>query len=65
MKAKWHALNNLQITESQKGNKNVHGKNENKNTTTQNLWDSVKAVLRGSFHRWIDKEDVVYIHTME
>ena len=49
MKAKWHALNNLQITESQKGNKNVHGKNENKNTTTQNLWDSVKAVLRGRF----------------
>ena len=23
--------------------------NENENTTTQNLWDSVKAVLRGSF----------------
>ena len=23
--------------------------NENANTTTQNLWDSVKAVLRGSF----------------
>ena len=23
--------------------------NENKNTTTQNLWDSVKAVLRGRF----------------
>ena len=22
---------------------------ENKNTTTQNLWDTVKAVLRGSF----------------
>ena len=40
-------MNNLQITESQKGNKNVHGKNENKNTTTQNLWDSVKAMLRG------------------
>ena len=24
-------------------------KNENENTTTQNLWDSVKAVLRGRF----------------
>ena len=24
-------------------------RNENKNTTTQNLWDSVKAVLRGRF----------------
>ena len=23
--------------------------NENENTTTQNLWDSVKAVLRGRF----------------
>ena len=23
--------------------------NENENTTTQNLWDSVKAVLRGMF----------------
>ena len=23
--------------------------NENKNTTTQNLWDTVKAVLRGRF----------------
>jgi len=24
--------------------------NENENTTTQNLWDSVKAVLRGKVH---------------
>ena len=23
--------------------------NENENTTTQNLWDTVKAVLRGGF----------------
>ena len=23
--------------------------NENENTTTQNLWDAVKAVLRGKF----------------
>ena len=23
--------------------------NENENTTTQNLWDTVKAVLRGMF----------------
>ena len=23
--------------------------NENENTTTQNLWDSVKAVIRGRF----------------
>ena len=25
--------------------------NENENTTTQNLWDSVKAVLRGRYIR--------------
>ena len=24
--------------------------NENENTTTQNLWDTVKAVLRGKIH---------------
>ena len=24
--------------------------NENENTTTQNLWDAVKAVLRGKIH---------------
>ena len=23
--------------------------NENENTTTQNLWDTVKAVIRGTF----------------
>ena len=27
----------------------MHKKNENENTTTQNLWNSVKAVLRGKF----------------
>ena len=27
----------------------MHKTNENENTTTQNLWDSVKAVLRGRF----------------
>ena len=25
----------------------MHKRNQNENTTTQNLWDSVKAVLRG------------------
>ena len=28
---------------------NFLGKNDNENTTTQNLWDAVKAVLRGKF----------------
>ena len=39
-------LNNQQITEEIKI---CIETNENENTTTQNLWDSVKAVLRGRF----------------
>ena len=27
----------------------MHRMNKNENTTTQNLWDTVKAVLRGRF----------------
>ena len=39
-------LNNQQITEEIKICIEM---NENENTTTQNLWDTVKAVLRGRF----------------
>ena len=39
-------LNNQQITEEIKI---CIAKNENENTTTHNLWDTVKAVLRGRF----------------
>ena len=39
-------MNNLQITEEIKICIEM---NENENTTTQNLWDSVKAILRGRF----------------
>ena len=39
-------LNNQQIT---KEIKICIDMNENENTTSQNLWDSVKAVLRGRF----------------
>ena len=39
-------LNNEQITEKIKI---CIAMNENENTTTQNLWDTVKAVLRGRF----------------
>ena len=39
-------LNNQQITEEIKI---CIEKNENENTPTQNLWDTVKAVLRGRF----------------
>ena len=41
-------LNNQQITEEiKKEIKICIETNENENRTTQNLWDSVKAVLRG------------------
>ena len=43
-------LNNQQITEETKKEIKVCIEtNENENMTTQNLWDSVKAVLRGRF----------------
>ena len=43
-------LNNQQITEEiKKEIKICIETNENENTTTQNLWGSVKAVLRGRF----------------
>ena len=41
-------LNNQQVTVHQKGKKNLET-NDNENTTTQNLWDAAKAVLRGKF----------------
>ena len=37
--------------------------NENENTTTQNLWDTVKAVLRGRFtakQAYLKKQDVTF-----
>ena len=43
-------LNNQQIMEDiKKEIKICIETNENENTTSQNLWDSVKAVLRGRF----------------
>ena len=43
-------LNNQQITEEIKKEIKICIKtNENENTTTQNLWDTIKAVLRGKF----------------
>ena len=38
--------------------------NENENTTTQNLWDSVKAVLRGRFiamQAYLKKQEKIQI----
>ena len=43
-------LNNKEVTEEiKKEIKICIETNENENTTTQNLWDTVKAVLRGKF----------------
>ena len=43
-------LNNQQITEEIKKEIKIFTEtNTNENTTTLNLWDSVKAVLRGRF----------------
>ena len=43
-------LNNQQITEEiKKEIKICIEMNENENTTTQNLWDTINAVLRGKF----------------
>ena len=50
MEVKNKLLNSQQITEEiKKEIKICIETNENENTTTQNLWDSVKAVLRGRF----------------
>ena len=50
MEAEQHAADNQQITEEiKKEIKICIETNENEDTTTQNLWDTVKAVLRGRF----------------
>ena len=50
-------LNNQQIMkEIKKEIKICIGTNENENTTTQNLWDSLKAVLRGRFNTRLPQE---------
>ena len=56
MQAKQHALNKQQIKRRNRITEEIKKEikiciemNENENTTTQNLWDTVKAVLRGRF----------------
>ena len=44
------SLNNQQVTEEIKREiRKYLETNDNENTTTQNLWDAAKAVLRGNF----------------
>ena len=41
--------------------------NENENTTTQNLWDTVKAVLRGRFvaiQAYLKKQEKTHINNL-
>ena len=57
-------LNNQQITEEIKISIET---NENENTTTQNLWDTVKAVLRGKFiaiQAYLKKQEKSEIHNL-
>ena len=50
MEAEQHASNNQQFTEEIKKEIKIFIEtNGNENTTTQNLWDTIKAVLRGKF----------------
>ena len=45
------SLNNQQVTEEIKREiKKCLETNDNENTTTQNLWDEAKAVIRGKFY---------------
>ena len=57
-------LNNQQIT---KEIKICIEMNENENTTTQNLWDTVKAVLRGklkALQAYLKKQENSQIHDL-
>jgi len=61
-------LNNNQNTEEVKNEIKIFIEtNENKNMTTQNLWDSVKAVLRVRFiaiQAYLKKQEKRQIHNL-
>ena len=61
-------LNNQQITEEiKKEIKICIETNENENTASQNLWDTVKAVLRGRFiaiHAYLKKQEKSEINNL-
>ena len=61
-------LNNQWITEEIKDQiKNYLGTNDNKNTMVQNLWDTEKAVLRGTFiaiQPYLRKQEKSHINSL-
>ena len=61
-------LNNQQITEEiKKQIKICIETNENENSTTQNLWDTIKAVLRGKFiaiQAYLKKQEISQINNL-
>ena len=61
-------LNNQQITEEvKKETKMCIEMNENENTTTQNLWDTVKVVLGGRFiavQAYVKKQEKIQINNL-
>ena len=68
MDAKNTLLNNQKITEENKEEmkKNLE-KNDKENTTTQNLWDEAKAVVRGNFitiQSYLKKQETSQINNL-
>ena len=61
-------LNNQQITEEIKKEIKIYIEmNENENKATQNLWNTVKAVLRGRFitiHAYLKKQEKNQINNL-
>ena len=63
-------LNNQQITEEIKKEIKIcieTNENENENTTTQNLWDTIKSVLRGKFRAiqaYLKKQEKTQINNL-
>ena len=61
-------LDNQEITEEIKEEIKKYLKtNDNENTTTQNLWDAAKAVLRGKFiaiQSYLKKQETSHINNL-
>ena len=61
-------LNNQQITEKIKNEIKIYTEtNDNESMTTQNLWDSVKVVLRGKFtaiQNYLKKQEKYQINNL-